>query len=189
MSAYGRSKLAGERALAEVARATGMEAVTLRAPAMYGPGDRALLPLFRLVRRGWAPYPAGERRLQLLFVGDGAAALVRALAAPAGTYPLAGPEIVTWPQALAAMAEALGVRARRVPVPPVALRTLGRLRPLLRPWLGPQVPFDRDKAEEMLASWVADPAEAAPVLPPATVTPLRQGLAATVEAYRNEGWL
>ena len=40
-SPYGHSKLATERALAEAARATGIELVIIRPPLVYGPGVRA----------------------------------------------------------------------------------------------------------------------------------------------------
>src|SRR5215470_831267 len=51
LTAYGRSKLAGE----EVVRASRDLAWTILRPGpVYGPADRAALPLFRLARRGIA---------------------------------------------------------------------------------------------------------------------------------------
>ena len=51
LTAYGRSKLAGE----EVVKASrGLRWTILRPGPVYGPADRAALPLFRLARRGIA---------------------------------------------------------------------------------------------------------------------------------------
>jgi hypothetical protein len=42
----------------------------------------------------------------------------------------------------------------------------------------------------MLASgWVCDLAGSEALLPPAEATPLRDGLASTVQWYRRQGWL
>jgi len=49
---YGRSKLASERAIAEV---DGLNWIVLRPGVVYGPGDRALLPLFAFAKRGILP--------------------------------------------------------------------------------------------------------------------------------------
>src|SRR5215469_1888816 len=57
--AYGRSKWLAEKALQEVAARTGMEAVIVRPPLVYGPGVRAnFLRLLRWVENGW-PLPLG----------------------------------------------------------------------------------------------------------------------------------
>src|SRR5690606_31976559 len=62
LTAYGRSKLEGERAC--LAAATdGLETVALREPAVYGPGDREMLRFFRLAARGLFPRPAGGERV------------------------------------------------------------------------------------------------------------------------------
>ena len=56
---YGESKWLGERFLIEVASDTGMEAVVVRSPLVYGPGVRAnFLRLMRWVDSGW-PIPFG----------------------------------------------------------------------------------------------------------------------------------
>lgn len=75
LSHYAGSKRAGERALTDSALARW---TVLRPPAVYGPGDEEMRPLFDLVRRGIAlrPGPPGQR-LSLLHVDD----LVRAVAA------------------------------------------------------------------------------------------------------------
>ncbi len=76
LSPYAASKRAGESALA--AAAGSMPWLALRPPAVYGPGDRELLPLFRLMRRGVAPL-LGTRhaRLSLLYVDDLVEAVLR----------------------------------------------------------------------------------------------------------------
>jgi nucleoside-diphosphate-sugar epimerase len=50
-STCGRAKRAAERALP----ASGLDVAILRPPAVYGPGDPRLRPLFRAARRGWLP--------------------------------------------------------------------------------------------------------------------------------------
>lgn len=74
LTAYGRSKLAGEKACAR--NAGNLSVIVLRPPAVYGPRDRDLLPFFRLAARGFLPVPRGpERRLQLIYVADLARAI------------------------------------------------------------------------------------------------------------------
>jgi nucleoside-diphosphate-sugar epimerase len=73
LSWYAGSKRAAELILE---RATPMlQWTALRPPAVYGPGDRELVPLFRAMRRGWLPL-AGPRdaRFSLLHVSDLASA-------------------------------------------------------------------------------------------------------------------
>lgn len=190
LTEYGRSKLAGEGAM-EALRTGETEVVVLRAPAVYGPGDRALLPYFRIVKWGFAPAPAGgERRLHMLYVEDLARSLVRAATAPEGTYPVAAPNAHTWAALTAAISRAVGRRPVAVPLPPplvrfaaVATEAVGRLA-------GRAVAFNREKAEEMLAAaWTCDVSASAALLPPAEATPLNAGISTTVEWYRNRGWL
>ena len=52
INAYGRSKLAGERVVAAL---DGLRWTILRPGVVYGPRDRALLPVFRLAQRGILP--------------------------------------------------------------------------------------------------------------------------------------
>jgi nucleoside-diphosphate-sugar epimerase len=76
LSAYAASKRRGEEALA-VGGGT-MPWGVLRPPAVYGPGDRELLPLFRWMARGIAPVlGSGNARFSLLYVQDLAEAAVR----------------------------------------------------------------------------------------------------------------
>ncbi|MCG3168754.1 MAG: hypothetical protein CALGDGBN_00253 [Pseudomonadales bacterium] len=83
LSHYAASKRAAERLLEEH---RGKRAVTLlRPPAVYGPGDREMLPVFRfMARTGLAPC-AGRAtdRLSLLFVDDLAQAACRWCTTPA----------------------------------------------------------------------------------------------------------
>jgi nucleoside-diphosphate-sugar epimerase len=75
LSFYANSKYKGELVLVNEARRVGWD--VLRPPAVYGPGDREMLPLFRAMARGIAPVPgAVHARFSLLFVEDLAAAVL-----------------------------------------------------------------------------------------------------------------
>lgn len=90
LSQYAASKRAGEAMLAEVAEGSELRCAVLRPPAIYGPGDRELLPLLQLMARGVVPMPGvAGARASLLHVNDLAKAAVKLLDSPAqGTYEL-----------------------------------------------------------------------------------------------------
>lgn len=130
---YGRSKLAGERALAETLRESTITWCALRPVLIYGPGNPGnMARLLRLVRTG-VPLPlAGIRnRRSFAYVGNVADALVAALhaddAAIAGrAFVLADPETVSTPELLRQLAGASGRRARLWSCPTGLLRLAAR---------------------------------------------------------------
>jgi nucleoside-diphosphate-sugar epimerase len=189
LTAYGRTKLAGEEIVNGLDG--GVQTLTLRAPAVYGPGDHAFLPYFRLVRMGLAPAPAGgERRFQMLYVADLARALAGAADAAPGTYPVAEPREYLWKEIVAEMAAALGRRPLPIPLPPLLVRSAATATQAIGSWMGRGVVFNREKAEEMLApSWTCDLSGSEVLLAAADATPLATGIAETVRWYTRQGWL
>jgi nucleoside-diphosphate-sugar epimerase len=190
LSAYGRTKLAGEY-LAREAEAAGVGVVVIRAPVVYGPGDRALLPYFRLLRWGLAPIPAGrDRKLHLIFASDLAIALCEAIDVPAGTYAVAEPREHRWADVIDVIAAGLGRRPLRIPIPQRLVRSAAAVTETVGRISGRAVVFNREKAEEMLASdWICDLAGSEALLSRADVTPLREGIERTTRWYIRQGWL
>ena len=144
--AYGRSKLAAERAL----ETTGLDWVALRLVLVYGPGAKGnMAELLRLAR---SPYPLPLARLQarrsLLALDNLVEAVDTVLRAPG---PLRRPLIVADPEPLtvgdmiAAMRQGLGRRAGLFPVP----------SPLLKAGCG--VIGRAEMYERLSGSSVADP--------------------------------
>ena len=79
LSDYAHSKFAGEQLLRG---SPGLPWTILRPPAVYGPGDREMLPLLKMIRRGLLAHvgPA-DQRLSLIHVDDLASAIVSWLSA------------------------------------------------------------------------------------------------------------
>lgn len=76
LSAYAASKRAGEEALRECAGEK-MAWVILRPPAVYGPGDRATLPLLKALTQRYAVLPGrADARFSLIYVDDLASAII-----------------------------------------------------------------------------------------------------------------
>ncbi|HEX6137436.1 MAG TPA: NAD-dependent epimerase/dehydratase family protein [Casimicrobiaceae bacterium] len=131
-SAYARSKLGAERALARIAAGTPMAPIVLRLPLVYGPGAggnfRRLVDA--IAARRWLPLGAVDNRRSLLGLANLLDALDAALAAPpglAGTHFVADADSVSTPALVRAIAAALRVAPRLVPVPLAALRLAGAL--------------------------------------------------------------
>lgn len=190
LTAYGRSKLGGEAAVEALAE-QGVEVVILRAPAVYGPGDRAFLPYVRLVRRSVAPAPSGpERIVDLVYVEDLADALVRAADILPGIYPVAEPVQHAWAEIVSEIANSVGTRPLRLPLPPPLVRLAGSVAERVGDLFGGAGVFNREKADELLASaWTCDLTGSGELLPPQQATPLADGMARTVRWYRTKGWI
>ena len=191
LTAYGRSKLAGEAHCLSVRDR--IEIVVLRAPTVYGPRDRDVYHFFRLAARGVLPVPTGPARpLQLLHVEDLAAALVHAATVEraAGVFHVAEPRAYTWEQVARLVAQAVGVRARVVRVPASLIRAAGLATEWLGAVRGARTIFDREKASELLApGWLCDTAATAEEFGFEPRIGLEEGLRGTAAWYRGEGWL
>jgi nucleoside-diphosphate-sugar epimerase len=137
--AYGRAKLASERALAKIAAESGLELVILRPPLVYGPGVGGnFRALMRLAASGLPlPFAGLDNRRSLIFL-DNLVDLVAAASlhpAAAGRVLLAadGADLST-PALIRILARGQGRVARLFALPDAVFGMLRRL-----PGLGPAV--------------------------------------------------
>jgi nucleoside-diphosphate-sugar epimerase len=191
ITAYGRSKLAGEAAVREAA--SKLSTTILRAPAVYGPRDSELYRFFRLAALGIMPVPAGPaRRLQLVHVEDLADAVVLASLEEAaqGTFHIAEPTAYEWEEVTQLVAVAVGRRARTFIVPRLVLAAAARLSEAASRIAGQSSVFNREKVLELMApAWLCETDSARQVLGFEAKVSLPEGLRRTAQWYRDNGWL
>jgi len=158
ISDYALTKHEGEQALQ---RFDDLSWTILRPPALYGPGDREMLPILQWLRRGIAPVPGPlDQRLSLLHVDDFAAAALAWLEAVAacrhGTFAIhdGTPGGYDW----ASMGRAVAQReVRLLPVPGALLHTAGQLNRLLSLAFGYAPMLTPGKVRELRQPhWVGD---------------------------------
>jgi nucleoside-diphosphate-sugar epimerase len=175
---YALSKWEAEQGLAAVAAATGLEAVVLRPPLVYGPGVRANFGALLRLCDSALPLPLGavDNRRSLIFLGNLTDAICRALEHPAAageSFLVADREALSTSALVRRLRAALGRPARLPPVPPGWLRLAGRIA-------------GRDAVvARLLGSLVADTSGIEHTLgwqPPVAAD---QGLVATARAYRE----
>jgi nucleoside-diphosphate-sugar epimerase len=129
---YGISKHEAELGLRAIAAQTGMEVVIVRPPLVYGPGVKAnFLTMMRWLQRG-VPLPLGAIHNQRSLVGLGNLVnlLETCLAHPAAanqTFLASDGHDVSTTELLTALALALHVKARLLPLPQPLLETALRL--------------------------------------------------------------
>jgi len=161
LSHYASSKQQGEQALASMA--ADMEWVALRPPAVYGPGDREMLPLFQWMGRGIAPV-LGEAhaRVSLLYVEDLCAAVLRWLEAgqcESGIYELHDTQAggYNWDEIIASVSALRARRILRLPLPAPLLRSLAGLNVTAARLIGYAPMLTPGKVRELRhPDWVAD---------------------------------
>ncbi len=187
LSDYGWSKREGER----VVEASALDWVIVRPPAIYGPGDREMLEMFRMAARGIVLLPPGGR-LSVIHADDLAELLVRlAGGGPAGAVlevddgTAGGWSHRDFARALGTAVGRKGVAA--IPLPRAALMLGSRIDRLVR---GRGAKLTADRVRYFChPDWVARPDRQ----PPPTFWRPRigsaEGLAATAAAYRDRGWL
>jgi len=194
VSDYGRSKLMAE----ELVRSWAGEErplTIIRPPAIYGPRDRATLPFFQLVRRRLAPLLGdGSNAISCIYAEDAARAAALAAAAgedaPSATYFLDDGSVYTWRDFLAAIEQAVGRKALRLPAPRWAFAAAAIVSEGYGRLLRRAVSFNRDKYVEMRQRyWVCSHEEIARDLGWQPQVSLNEGTALTAAWYRREGWL
>jgi len=122
LSDYAGSKRAGETALAQSQGK--MNSVILRAPAVFGLGDKATAPIYALIRKGILPAPGGRnwraRKISFVHVDDLAEFLTSSCLSgdcDGRTVSVSTRSCLTWPEFADECALATGKKVRVLPLP------------------------------------------------------------------------
>lgn len=187
LSPYAASKRAAEEAI--VGRDGPWLAV--RAPAVYGPGDRETLAYFKMAARGFALRPdRPDARLSLIHVEDLAEALALALdrPLPSDVYEIDDGREGGYSHIdmAAAAAEGLGRSVRPLPIPKGLIGTVAALNGL-RP--SAQILTAAKVRELFHSDWVAHDRRLAAATGFAARYDLASGFRHTILWYRQHGWL
>ena len=187
LSDYGWSKAESEL----VVEASDLDWTIVRPPAIYGPGDREMLELFRMAAKGVVLLPPGGR-LSLIEVSDLARLMLDILLAPESfgrTYEPDDGVAQGWDHRdfARALGQAVGRPILPLSTPAALLRAASRIEAIARPG---RAKLTADRVRYFChPDWVVS-GHAFP--PPDIWQPrveTRAGLKATADWYRAEGWL
>lgn len=192
VSAYGRSKLAGEHAV--LAAGDDIEVVIVRLSAVYGQRDKALLPFYRMGKLGFVPvYGDGENLLSWLHVHDAADAIVAATlgSTPSGAvYTVSDGNYYTWNQLVEAFGRAWGRTPRIIHGPPALFRLAGTAGSLVQAVTRKALSLQADQVRHMQARYfICDNTAITRDLGWKPKVDLEAGFAQTIAWCREEGLL
>lgn len=190
LSHYSASKAAGEAAMRDV---LGDRLTVARPCAIYGPGDRELLPVFQAAAISPVlPLLGSSARVAMIHVAD-AAAQVAALAAaqPGGGVAAltdSRPDGYSWRELMSEAARACGRTPRFAHIPRALIRAIGITNDFTV-LLGATPMLTSAKARELLhPNWAVAPEEQSQAAT-AVQYDLRTGFSTTVAWYRTAAWM
>ena len=187
LSLYGASKAKAE----ELVYGSGLDWSIVRPPAVYGPGDKETLELFRMAKLGLMFMPP-KGHVSVIHVGDLARLLITlaGLSAPSSILIEADdgkPGGWTHREFAQALGTAVGKKPAIVSAPGALLRLAARADQLLR---GPKAKLTVDRAAYFSHhNWVVETKRAAPAELWRPMIGTEAGLAETASWYRAQGWL
>jgi nucleoside-diphosphate-sugar epimerase len=192
ISAYGRSKLAGE--LAVLAFRDRMDVVVVRAPIVYGPRDRGMLTLFKLARWRVLPlYGDGQNQITWVYATDAAKAI--ALAAQHETaagelYTLSDGGPHTWLELAELLREAMGRRIWLAHVPGRLYAAAGFAAGDVSKVIRRPLQLSPEKIVEMRERyWLCDHDRITEDLGWKPLVSAREGIGLTLRWYQEHRWL
>lgn len=190
---YQETKVEGERLGRAAAERHGVELVIARPTGIYGPGDRRLFKMFGgIARRRFVMLGSGRNYYHLTYVEDLCAGfrLCGTVPAAAGrTYILAGAEVTTLGELVRLTAEVAGVPPPRLRLPVWPVWLAGALCETACAPFGIAPPLYRRRVDFFRKSRAFDISRARQELGFDPQVGLREGIARTLEWYREQGWI
>lgn len=189
LSAYGASKARAEK----LVQASGLDWTIVRPPGIYGPRDVDYFEMFRLARWGLMPVPPKEGRASIIHVDDLARLLLALVPGGEGVSfqtfePDDGREHGWGHYEFArAVGWAMGRRPWVVHLSRASLERAARVDRTVR---GEKARLTHDRVGYMShPDWVVSHGQRPPQALWRPLIPTREGLKATAEWYKREGWL
>lgn len=193
VSNYGASKLAGEDAV----RDSGLPWTIIRPCAVYGPGDKAFLTVFKLLRFGFMPVLGStEQELSMIHIAD----LVGSLLVSVGPATLSETYFACHPQILTPATLSKQIRSALAPhkqtrplvcgLPVWATRAVLAVTGAAAGLAGKSTFLSPDKGNEYVAeAWVCSPKKLERATGWRAQVAVEEGVRNTVSWYRANGWL
>ena len=190
INAYGRSKLAGERVVTAL---DGLRWTILRPGVVYGPRDRALLPVFRLAERGILPLVGRtDAAYTFIHVADLVRVITAAVDSPAERDILfvGHPDPVTTRDLLEGVRATSNRRGRIVRIPLAITRLAAFGGDAAGILLGKRALINSRRYAELASEgFVCRVDRLRDRLGIVAEIGLKEGLADACQWYRREGWL
>ena len=192
LSHYGNSKLLAEAVMhAFEDRVPG---TIVRLPSVYGPREKAVLKLFKMLKHGFALTVGDwDREASLIYVKDVVQGLLAASAsdrAVGRTYCLSHPLPVSWTALAETAASVLGRRPHLVSLPAAVARPIAVCCEASARIQGKAAVLNRDRVREISQErWVCDPSRAITEIGFSPAYPMGRGVRETIAWYRKEKWL
>jgi dihydroflavonol-4-reductase len=192
ISWYGESKLAAENEVLQFKNA--FPTTILRPSAVYGPYDREIFLIFRMIKFGGLVTPGRNvRQFSLIHVSDLVNAMIQTgeSADPTGgIYHISRPEIYLWDDVGQAIAKELGKSFRRICLPEWMAKTAGLAGDFWTSITKRTASINSQKVRELLEpSWLCDSSSAHKQLGFNPTMDLESGIRSTIRWYKNQGWL
>ncbi len=186
VSDYGRSKLEGEYAVMEYRE--NIPVTILRPPAVYGPRDKDMLVMFKMIKKGFF-FDLGTCYYSLLYVDD----LVHGIIVSAenehaigNIYFLSGDGFYTGEQVAMEIASALDVKATPLKVPKAVMPLVA----FISEKVNKQGIINRDRIKDFKHSrWVCDAGKAGKEFGFQPKVAIKEGMKWTADWYRIHRWL
>jgi nucleoside-diphosphate-sugar epimerase len=190
---YQATKAEAEALALEFHRTRGLPVAVVRPGAIYGPGEKRFLKLFRAIARGrYAVVGSGRAYYHPVFIDDLVQGYLLALERPEAVgeaFIIAGPSYVTQDQLAELIARHTGGRVLPFHVPAWPLQLAGALCEALCIPLGIEPPLHRRRVDFWTKSRAFRIDKARRLLGYAPQVDLDAGIARTAASYREAGWL
>lgn len=190
---YQETKAEGERAVREYHGRNGLQVAVVRPGAIYGPGETRLLKLFRAIARGrYAVVGSGRAFYHPVYIDDLVQGYLRALDRPEAAgeaFIIAGPRYVSQSELAALIAKHTGGRVWPFRIPAWPLQLAGALCEAVCVPLRIDPPIHRRRVDFWVKSRAFRIDKARRLLGYEPRFDLDEGIARTVAAYREAGWL
>lgn len=192
VSDYGKSKLLAEQELKKLYDQ--LPLTIIRPPSVYGPRDTEIFMYFQWINRGLALLPGLRTRYaHLVYVKDLVRGMVQAAESAetiGKTYFLAEDRAYSWQEISDLIAQSLGKKPLKVPVP-LSLARFSAILSEAGAWVSQKpTQFTRQKVSEMSRRyWTVSALAAKKDFRFCCQYDLAQGIAETARWYKDNGWL
>jgi nucleoside-diphosphate-sugar epimerase len=192
ITTYGRSKMEAEKAVIEYFDK--MKCTVVRAPAVYGPRDVAILEYFKAMSMGLQALVGFQEKLVSLIHGldlvDGIILAAEAQAAVSQIYFITSEKFYSWKEVGGMTTRLMGKKSIRIKIPHFAVYTVGAFAQFFSMFQKKPAILNIEKCKDITRQyWTCSPEKAKRELGFKENLGLEKGFAQTIEWYRKAGWI